>query len=220
MNKLRFDRTDYSDCCEEQGTASGLLEVGDLSCREIKPNKAIISIFSHHGDSQSGRKRSAQAAIGQAPCKPSRLSGLSPRNVRVESASIHLNEPTLVGATGRSLPCPNPDVALLGYSSAKLGRGAEIEVSSAPKSRIAELHMGPGRARRDRRSRGTRAVSIRCCAAGPEPYRQPGASCQPPGSLSTSDSKFPRDPFAATSSAMLSSPRRPSRTIRIFSSAE
>jgi len=62
----------------------------------LKPNKAIISIFSHHGDSQSGRKRSAQAAIGQAPCKPSRLSGLSPRNVRVESASIHLNEPTLV----------------------------------------------------------------------------------------------------------------------------
>lgn len=117
--------------------------MGDLSCREIKPNKAIISIFSHHGDSQSGRKRSAQAAIGQAPCKPSRLSGLSPRNVRVESASIHLNEPTLVGATGRSLPCPNPDVALLGYSSAKPGRGAEIEVSSAPKSRIAELHMAP-----------------------------------------------------------------------------
>jgi hypothetical protein len=52
--------------------------VGDLSCREIKPNKAIISIFSHHGDRHSGRKRSAQAAIGQAHCKPSRLSGLSP----------------------------------------------------------------------------------------------------------------------------------------------
>jgi len=53
-------------CCEEQGTASELLEVGDLSC---------IGLFSHHGDRQSGRKRGAQAAIGQAPCKPSRLSG-------------------------------------------------------------------------------------------------------------------------------------------------
>ncbi len=84
--QLHFDRTEFS-CREEQGTASEFLEVGDLSCREIKPNKAIISIFSHHGDRQSGRKRSAQTAIGQAPCKPSRLSGLSRRNVRVESAS-------------------------------------------------------------------------------------------------------------------------------------
>jgi hypothetical protein len=37
--------------------------------------KAIIGLFSHNGDRQSGRKRSAPAAIGQAPCKPSRLSG-------------------------------------------------------------------------------------------------------------------------------------------------
>ena len=29
-------------CCEEQGAASGLLEVADLSCGEIKPDKAII----------------------------------------------------------------------------------------------------------------------------------------------------------------------------------
>jgi hypothetical protein len=48
--------------------------VGNLSCREIKPDKAIIDIFSHHGDRQSGRKSGAQAAIGPAPREPSRLS--------------------------------------------------------------------------------------------------------------------------------------------------
>ena len=48
----------------EQGATSEFLEVGDLSCREIKPGKAIIGLFSHHGDRQSGRKRGAQAAIG------------------------------------------------------------------------------------------------------------------------------------------------------------
>lgn len=156
--------------------------MGDLSCREIKPNKAIISIFSHHGDSQSGRKRSAQAAIGQAPCKPSRLSGLSPRNVRVESASIHLNEPTLVGATGRSLPCPNPDVALLGYSSAKPGRGAEIEVSSAPKSRIAELHMAPRPSSKRSaipRHASSQYTPLRCwCRCGDGPPRSSRFWCQ------------------------------------------
>ena len=74
-DKLHFDRTDYSVVVKEHCAASELLEVGDLSCREIKPGKAIIGLFSHHGDRQSGRKRGAQAAIGQAPCKPSRLSG-------------------------------------------------------------------------------------------------------------------------------------------------
>jgi hypothetical protein len=69
MDKLHFERTDYSVVVKNRGTASELLEVGDLSCREIKPDKAIIGLFSHHGDRQSGRKRGAQAALGQAPCK-------------------------------------------------------------------------------------------------------------------------------------------------------
>ena len=46
MDKLHFDRTDYLlSCCEEHGTASELLEVGHLSCREVKPDKAIIVYF-------------------------------------------------------------------------------------------------------------------------------------------------------------------------------
>jgi hypothetical protein len=71
-------RDDYGQtafCAPTMGTASEFLEVGDLSCPEIKPGRVIIGLFSHHGDRQSGRKRGAQAAIGQAPCKPSRLSG-------------------------------------------------------------------------------------------------------------------------------------------------
>jgi hypothetical protein len=67
MDKLHFDRTDYSVVVKKQGTASELLEVGDLSCREIKPGKAIIGLFSHHGDRQSGRKRGAKQLLGKLP---------------------------------------------------------------------------------------------------------------------------------------------------------
>jgi hypothetical protein len=65
--------------CEEEGAPPEFVEVGDLSCREIKPGKAITSLFSHHGDRQSGRKRGAPAAIGQTLRKPSRLERLYTR---------------------------------------------------------------------------------------------------------------------------------------------
>ncbi len=39
--------------------------MGDLPCRQIKPNTAVNNLFSHHGGSQQGRKRGAQAAVGQ-----------------------------------------------------------------------------------------------------------------------------------------------------------
>jgi hypothetical protein len=44
------------------------VEVGDLSRREIKSDKAVIGLFSHHGNGQKGGKRGPQAAIGQALC--------------------------------------------------------------------------------------------------------------------------------------------------------
>ena len=102
MDKLRFDRTDYSVVVKNRAPPPGSWKWEIYRAGRSSPIKQSSVYFHTMGDSQSGRKRSAQAAIGQAPCKPSRLSGLSPRNVRVESASIHLNEPTLVGATGRS----------------------------------------------------------------------------------------------------------------------
>jgi hypothetical protein len=66
MDKLHFDRTDYSVAVKIEGAPSEFVEVGDLSCREIKPGKTIIGLFSQHSDRQSGRKRGAPAAIGQA----------------------------------------------------------------------------------------------------------------------------------------------------------
>ena len=39
--------------------------MGDLPCRQIKPNTAVNNLFSHHGGSQQGRKRGTQAAVGQ-----------------------------------------------------------------------------------------------------------------------------------------------------------
>jgi len=48
MDKLHFDRTTIQ--LFEQGTTSEFLEVGDLSCREIKPDKSNHRSISHHGD--------------------------------------------------------------------------------------------------------------------------------------------------------------------------
>jgi hypothetical protein len=35
----------FFSCCEAQGTSTELVEVGDLSCRTIKPDSAGISLF-------------------------------------------------------------------------------------------------------------------------------------------------------------------------------
>jgi hypothetical protein len=37
---------------EAQGAPSEVVEVGDLSRREIKPDKAVDGLFSDHGDGQ------------------------------------------------------------------------------------------------------------------------------------------------------------------------
>jgi hypothetical protein len=42
------------------------VEVGDLSSREIEPDRAIADLFSHHGGRKQSRKSGTQAAIGQA----------------------------------------------------------------------------------------------------------------------------------------------------------
>jgi hypothetical protein len=54
MDKLHFDRTDYSVVVKNRAPPSELVEVGDLSRWEIKPHRAVIGLFSHHGDGQSG----------------------------------------------------------------------------------------------------------------------------------------------------------------------
>ena len=46
MDKLRFDRTDYSVVVKNRAPPPGSWKWDIFySCREIKPNKAIISIF-------------------------------------------------------------------------------------------------------------------------------------------------------------------------------
>ena len=54
MDKLHLDRTDYSVVVKNRAPPSELVEVGDLSRWEIKPYRAVIGVFSHHGDGQSG----------------------------------------------------------------------------------------------------------------------------------------------------------------------
>jgi hypothetical protein len=44
------------------------MEMGDLSRREIKRDKAVIGLFSHHGDGQQGGQRGPQGAVGKAVC--------------------------------------------------------------------------------------------------------------------------------------------------------
>ena len=49
---------------EAQGAPSEVLEVGDLSCRENEPDRALVGLFSDHDDGQQGRQGSPQAAVG------------------------------------------------------------------------------------------------------------------------------------------------------------
>jgi antitoxin ParD1/3/4 len=51
------------------------VEVGDLSRRTIKPDRARIELFSHHGGSQQGRKSGPQAAVGLAPFATDAVAG-------------------------------------------------------------------------------------------------------------------------------------------------
>jgi hypothetical protein len=101
MDKLRFDRTDYSVVVKNRAPPPGSWKWEIYRAGRSSPIKQS-SVYFHTMVTANRAGKEALKQLGQAPCKPSRLSGLSPRNVRVESASIHLNEPTLVGATGRS----------------------------------------------------------------------------------------------------------------------
>jgi hypothetical protein len=52
---------------EAQGAPSEVVEVGDLSRRENKPDSTLVGLFSDHDDGQQGRKGSPQGTVGQAP---------------------------------------------------------------------------------------------------------------------------------------------------------
>jgi hypothetical protein len=54
-------------CRKAQGISSEIVEVGDLSRRKNKFDKAVVGLFSNHDDGQHRRKRSPQAAIGRVP---------------------------------------------------------------------------------------------------------------------------------------------------------
>jgi hypothetical protein len=45
MDKLHFDRTDYSVVVKNMAPLPSSWKWGDLSCREVKPDKAIIVYF-------------------------------------------------------------------------------------------------------------------------------------------------------------------------------
>jgi len=49
---------------EESGTPAEVVEMGDLPCRQIKPDTAVDIELSHHGGGQQGRKSGTQAAAG------------------------------------------------------------------------------------------------------------------------------------------------------------
>jgi hypothetical protein len=67
------DRDDYLrpnrllSCREAQGASSEVVEVGDLSRRKSERGGAVRNVFPDDDGGRQGRKRSAQAAIGQAP---------------------------------------------------------------------------------------------------------------------------------------------------------
>jgi hypothetical protein len=64
MNKLQFDRTDYSVVVKNRAKVAEPVEMGDLPRRKIEPDMAVNVLFSVHGGGQQGGKRGAQAAAG------------------------------------------------------------------------------------------------------------------------------------------------------------
>jgi hypothetical protein len=63
---------------EAQGAPSEVVEVGDLSRRENKPDIALVGVFSDHDDGEQGRQGSPQAAVGRArlPTTPAMALGV------------------------------------------------------------------------------------------------------------------------------------------------
>ena len=75
-------------CRKAQGTSSEIMEVGDLSRRENKFDKAVVGLFSNHDDGQHRRKRSPQAAIGQAPIStPAKAGGVTEGTAEIRKSS-------------------------------------------------------------------------------------------------------------------------------------
>jgi hypothetical protein len=65
MAKLGFDDTDYSVVVKNRAPPpNSLVEMGDLSSREIEPDRAVADLFSHYGGRQQSRKSGTQVALG------------------------------------------------------------------------------------------------------------------------------------------------------------
>jgi hypothetical protein len=66
------------------------VEVGDLSSRKIKSDKAIVRLFSHHGAGQQGGKRGPEEAAGKAVFLMISMAAGSPRRTEIEDALSRL----------------------------------------------------------------------------------------------------------------------------------
>jgi len=65
MDKLQFDRTDYSVVVKNRAPPPGSWKWQTYRAERSSPVKQSYGLLSHYGDCQSGRKRGAQAAIGR-----------------------------------------------------------------------------------------------------------------------------------------------------------
>ena len=68
MDKLHFRPTDYSVVVKNRASPPNSWKWVIYRAGRSSPVKQSSAYSSHHGDRQSGRKRCAQAAVGQAPC--------------------------------------------------------------------------------------------------------------------------------------------------------
>src|SRR5499426_4766332 len=63
MNKLYYERADYSVVVKKQGTSSKGMEVGDLPGRKCQPHQASIGLFRHYRGGQAGGQRGPQGPV-------------------------------------------------------------------------------------------------------------------------------------------------------------
>src|SRR5262250_3802288 len=63
MNKLYYERADYSVVVKNRGTSSKGMEVGDLPGRKCQPHQASIGLFRHYRGGQAGGQRGPQGPV-------------------------------------------------------------------------------------------------------------------------------------------------------------
>jgi hypothetical protein len=76
------------------------MEVGNLSSREIEPDRAVADLFSHYGGGQQSRESGAEAVVEQAQHIGIALSAPSRHGLHLDPSTVSTSGCTIAGDAG------------------------------------------------------------------------------------------------------------------------